>query len=270
MKDLNERLEESLSNAVNSVDTSDITNLELAIKELSSKTEEIHQKFDNLNEDGNKTTKTDLEVIQSLCLDLKSQLEALDKPDHADLARKEDVAQIRESVQAFRERLEADNELTGQAFEARKIEHSGLATKIDDVRALIGDLRDEVVAKVDGGAEGIDELNKVVGMHHEEMSKVATAEDLSSFSDQLTKELERHMQHHLSAMRKRQRVLQELLVLGKLQEDVAGRLLLVEHEAGVEDADVAQHGLQIGLVPPHPEYRHALHSTPCIPTPDLV
>ena len=112
------------------------------------------------------------------------------------LPSKEDINDVKSDLRSFREQLQADNGLTAQAFEARKIEHGGLATKIDDVKSVIGDLRDELVGKVEESADGIVELNKVLGMHHDDMSKYATAAGVDDMSIMIKSELDRHMEHH--------------------------------------------------------------------------
>src|SRR6202012_2898712 len=53
----------------------------------------------------------------------------------------------------------------------------------------------ELIGKVEGGVEGIVELNKVLGMHHDDMSKYATAASIEEMSTTIKTELERHMEH---------------------------------------------------------------------------
>ena len=106
---------------------------------------------------------------------------------------------MHDAIEAFQEQIEAENELTAQAFEARKTEHGGLANKIEDVKGILSDIRDELVGKLDGSEEGIHELAKVLESHRESMSGYATAASLSELTELVNREFERHLEHHTKA-----------------------------------------------------------------------
>ncbi|KAK5064771.1 hypothetical protein LTR84_000605 [Exophiala bonariae] len=201
LKDIKVAIEESVERAAETNNKEDFTIIELLLKDVQGSVEDFKLKLDGLGGSGHESpvTQTDFEVMQTLCMDIKSQLEDIKLPDFATLPNKEDLTDVKNDLKAFREQLEADNGLTAQAFEARKIEHGGLATKIDDVKNVIGDLRDELMVKVEGSAEGIVELNKVLGMHHDDMGKYATATSITEMADMIKGELEKHMEHHSSS-----------------------------------------------------------------------
>lgn len=54
-------------------------------------------------------------------------------------------------------------------------------------------------------------------------------------------------------------MLEKLLVFRIVHENVTWGRLPVQHKIRVEDAYIAQHGLEISLISPHSEDRHALH-----------
>jgi len=201
LKDIKLSIDDSVERAAESNNKEDFTIIELLLKDVQGSVEDFKIKLDNLSSSGNGSTvsETDFQVMQNLCLDIKSQVENIKLPDIDTLPNKEDLTDVKNDLKAFREQLEADNGLTAQAFEARKIEHGGLATKIDDVKNVIGDLRDELIGKVDGSAEGIVELNKVLGMHHDDMSKYATASSITEMAEMIKAELEKHMEHHTAS-----------------------------------------------------------------------
>lgn len=198
LKDLRLAVEDSVERATESNNKEDFTIIELLLKDVQGSVEDFKMKLEGLGSSSNESavSQTDFQVLQNLCMDIKSRMEDMKLPDLDTLPNKEDLTDVKNDLKAFREQLEADNGLTAQAFEARKIEHGGLATKIDDVKNLVGDLRDELMVKVDGGAEGIVELNKVLGMHHDDMSKYATAASITEMADMIKAELEKHMEHH--------------------------------------------------------------------------
>ncbi|KAI9878386.1 MAG: hypothetical protein M1823_006963, partial [Watsoniomyces obsoletus] len=161
----------------------DLELMELMLKHVQKSVDDIQSKLGGVSSDEGVLSKSDIDLVESLCADIKAQIEGLALPDAETLPTRDEVIDIRDNIKAFREQIEADNELTAQAFEARKIEHGGLANKIDDVKGVIGDLRDELMGKLDGSEEGIVELNKVLGMHHDSMATYATAGSIAELSE---------------------------------------------------------------------------------------
>ncbi|KIW93926.1 uncharacterized protein Z519_05241 [Cladophialophora bantiana CBS 173.52] len=196
LKEMKVAVAEASERAAEQTNKEDFTLIELMLKDVQNSMDEFKSKLEEAKSEQVGLEKCDLEVVESLCLDIKSQIESSKPPDLSSLPSKEDIIDVKNDLKSFREQFEADNGLTAQAFEARKIEHGGLATKIDDVKNIIGDLRDDLIGKVEGNAEGIVELNKVLGMHHDDMNKYATAASIEEMSTMIKGELERHMDHH--------------------------------------------------------------------------
>jgi chromosome segregation ATPase len=179
-------------------DSVDLEIMLLTVKDIEKAVGEMQEKLGGLAADDGPLSKTDVQVVETLCGDIKSQIEALPLPDVETLPTKGDVTEIRETIQAFKEQYEADNELTAQAFEARKVEHGGIAGKVDDVKTVLGDLRDELMSKLDGSEEGIVELNKVLGMHHDSMRSYATADSIGELSELVKTEFSKVTEGHTS------------------------------------------------------------------------
>jgi hypothetical protein len=169
--------------------------VELLLKEVVAGVEELQDKVKILSSDEERVTKTDIQVIETLCLDTKTQLDEFTSVDFASLPNKDDFKTVHNTIKTFQERIEAENELTAQAFEARKIEHGGLANKIEDVKGILSEIRSELVEKLDGSEEGIVEMSKVLGHHHESMSKYASAESITELMDLVKIEFEKHHDH---------------------------------------------------------------------------
>ena len=170
--------------------------VELLLKEVVAGVEELQDKVKILSSDDDRITKTDIQVVETLCLDTKTQLDEFTSVDFASLPTKDDFKTVHNTIKTFQESIEAENELTAQAFEARKIEHGGLANKIEDVKGILSDIRGELVQKLDGSEEGIVELSKVLGHHHESMSTYASAESIAELVDLVKKEFEKHHEQH--------------------------------------------------------------------------
>lgn len=174
----------------------DIELMLLTIKDVQKGVEEMQEHLGSLTTDGGPLSGTDIKSVSSLCGEIRTRIEGLVLPDIDSLPTKDDVEDIRDSLRAFKEQYDADNELTAQAFEARKVEHGGIAGKVDDVKTVLGDLRDELMAKLDGSEEGIVELNKVLGIHHDGMSTYATAESITELSELVKAEVSKIADGH--------------------------------------------------------------------------
>ena len=200
IKDMKDTIEDSTAQAEkHSFSKEDFTMMELLLKEVAAGVDELQNKVKVFDTDDERVTKADIQAVETLCLDTKTQIDELALPDPATLPTKADIGEVHDAIKAFQEQIEAENELTAQAFEARKTEHGGLANKIEDVKAILSDIRDELVGKLDGSEEGIHELAQVLESHRESMNGYATAASLSELTELVNREFERHLEHHTKA-----------------------------------------------------------------------
>ena len=139
----------------------DVDMLEALLKEVCAGVEEIREKV-LTNDTGDTVHKSDIEALESLCMDTKTRIEDLVLPDVDTLPTKVEMEVLGDLIKGFAERREEDAELTARAFEARKIEHGGIADKIQDVKLFMDDLRGELKAKLDEDGYSIQELAKTL------------------------------------------------------------------------------------------------------------
>ena len=200
IKDMKETVEDSAAQTEkHSVSKDDFTMVELLLKEVAAGVDELQNKVKVFDKDDERVTKADIQAVETLCLDTKTQIDELLLPDPATMPTKEDMGKVHDAIRSVQEQIEAENELTAQAFEARKTEHGGLANKVEDVKGILADIRDELLGKLDGSEEGIHELAKVLESHHDSMNAYATAASVSELTELVNKEFERHLDHHVKA-----------------------------------------------------------------------
>jgi hypothetical protein len=202
VKDTKEAIDTLASDLeANSASKEDFAILESLLKEVTVGLEELQGKAKRADEE--MITKSDIQVVETLCLDTKTQMEELVLPDVEALPTKADLAALEEKI---KEQVEAESELTAQAFEARKTEHGGLATKMEDVKSLLADLRDELKGKLDDGQHGLVELGKILDTWNEEMSTHATTKSLEELTELVNREFERiHGNHDTSKLETEER-----------------------------------------------------------------
>ena len=173
----------------------DVGVLEALLKEVRAGLEEMRDKV-SVDEAGGKINKTDIEALEILCLDTKTQLEELVVPAVEHLPSKVDIEGLSGMIKGFQEKVEAEAELTAQAFESRKIEHGGLFDKMEDVKGFLDDIRRELKSKIEGSGQSIEVVAKTL----ETVGAAVAASDASSsvreLAELINREFERSHGNH--------------------------------------------------------------------------
>ena len=139
----------------------DILILESLLKEVHTGLGEVNGKA-GTDDVGDKITKSDFETLENLCMEVKTHLEELILPDTDTMPTKTEIESLGVVIKEFKETMEAEADLTAQAFEARKIEHGGIADKIEDVKGFLDDVRQELKSNISGNGQGIEGLAKTL------------------------------------------------------------------------------------------------------------
>ena len=143
----------------NNASKDDTGTLEAVLKEIHASIDEMRE---NISSDDarEKIVKADLDAVEFQCLDIKTKIEELRLPDVEILPTKAGLEDLTALLHDFKERMEADADLTAQAFESRKVEHGGIADKIEDVKGFLDDVRLDIKSKIDESGLGIEGLAK--------------------------------------------------------------------------------------------------------------
>ncbi len=139
----------------------DVSNLEALLREVHIGLEEMRDKSAGAGA-GDQITKADFEIIETLCMDTKTQIDELPLPDVETLPTKAEIETLSGLIKGFQEKVEVDADLTAQAFEARKIEHGGLADKIEEVKAFLDEVREDLKTKLKEGDNSVQDLAKTL------------------------------------------------------------------------------------------------------------
>lgn len=161
----------------------------MALEELKTKTKEGEEADPEADTD--KLMKSDLQTVEAMIFEVKTQVDELKLPDVETLPTKEEIQELSALVTDFREKVEANNEMTAQGFEARKVEHGGLAEKIEEAKFVVGELGDELKSKLDGSAEGLTELKTLLEGLAITAENFSTVESIKELTDLINREFER-------------------------------------------------------------------------------
>ncbi|KAJ5670339.1 uncharacterized protein N7477_005702 [Penicillium maclennaniae] len=159
----------------------------MALEELKGKTKEGEEEA----EDSDKLMKSDLQTVEAMIFEVKTQVDELKLPDVETLPTKDEIQELSTLVTDFREKMEANNDMTAQGFEARKIEHAGLHEKIEEAKFVVGELGDELKSRLDGSSEGLTELKQLLEGLALTAENFSTVESVKELTELINREFER-------------------------------------------------------------------------------
>ncbi|CAI7664162.1 unnamed protein product [Penicillium palitans] len=158
----------------------------VVLDEMKSKTKDGEEE-----EDSEKILKSDLQTVEAMIFEVKTQVDELKLPDVDTLPTKTEIQELSTLVCDFREQMESNNKLTAQGFDARKVEHGGLAEKIDEAKFVVGELGDELKSKLDGSTEGLAELKQLLEGLAVTAESFTTVDNIKELTDLINREFER-------------------------------------------------------------------------------
>ncbi|KAE8153262.1 hypothetical protein BDV25DRAFT_149744 [Aspergillus avenaceus] len=170
---------------------SEIGTLESLMKDMWIALDELKGKGPEGDDDTDKLLKSDLQTVEAMIFEVKTQIDELKLPDPDTLPTKTEVQDLSALVTEFREKVEAENEMTAQGFEARKVEHAGLAEKIEEAKAVVEGLGDELKSKLDGSSEGLSELKQLLEGLALSAENFTTVENVKELTELINREFER-------------------------------------------------------------------------------
>lgn len=162
----------------------------MALEELKGKTKEAEEEGEE-DADSDKLMKSDLQTVEAMIFEVKTQVDELKLPDVETLPTKDEIQALSTLVTDFREKMEADNDMSAQGFEARKVEHAGLHEKIEEAKFVIGELGDELKRKLDGSSEGLTELKQLLEGLALTAENFSTVESIKELTELINREFER-------------------------------------------------------------------------------
>lgn len=170
----------------------DLSNVEGIVKEIWLAVEDLKTNSTPTDEEKTqKIVKNDIQSLETLLFEIKTQVDELKIPDPAVLPAKDDLDNLCGLVTEFKEKMESEADMTAQAFEARKVEHGGLAEKIEDAKALVNTVKDELREKLGGNEAGLSELKTMLLSLTDSAESFTTADTIKELSELVTREFER-------------------------------------------------------------------------------
>ncbi|KAK3314807.1 hypothetical protein B0H66DRAFT_322724 [Apodospora peruviana] len=155
----------------------DVAMVESLVTQIISSFDEMKERHEKALEDPEKVTKTDIDAIEAVCLDMKQDLAQMVKADIDSHSSKEDIRGLEALLKEFRDRIESIAEANAKQFEERQAETVGVGERVTEVKTFLTEFQDIVKGKLEDGAKGIDAMNGVLDSMGDTIRKNANVSD---------------------------------------------------------------------------------------------
>ncbi|KAF2495176.1 hypothetical protein BU16DRAFT_581917 [Lophium mytilinum] len=143
----------------------DIAVVEVLVQDMKIALEELKLAKPEEEEGEEKLTKTDVDTLALICMDIKAKVEEMNTPDADQLPSKADVEQLtglvhdfRDSHDKMKDSYEADIAITAKAFDDRKKEAEDMVLNIAEVKTVLDEIKEDIKSNLREGGQGVDGL----------------------------------------------------------------------------------------------------------------
>lgn len=169
----------------------DIVAVESLVTQVTAALDEMKDRAEKIQEDPERVTKTDVDAIEAVCLDMKSIMEQTLKEDTAWLASKEDLKSVEQMVSGVKEHTNTHAETAAKAFEERQAEIVGVGERVSEVKTFLEEFQILVKERLESGGTGIDALAKALDELSGTINKNAgVGDDLKDMFEHIKSEFE--------------------------------------------------------------------------------
>ncbi|TVY80354.1 hypothetical protein LSUE1_G005735 [Lachnellula suecica] len=170
----------------------DVNIIEGLLRGIVEGLDEIKERAANESEDLERVTKTDVEAVEAVCLDVKTAIEQMVLSDMAGLASKDDVKNLGELVKEFKGRIETHADTNAKSFEERQAETVGVGERVTEIKTFLEEFRDALKEKLDEGTTSFETLAKLLESMGESVAKNANvSDDMKSLFETIKDEFEK-------------------------------------------------------------------------------
>ncbi|KAG5980851.1 hypothetical protein E4U55_003563 [Claviceps digitariae] len=151
----------------------DLLGLETLITQLSLTLEEMKEKSEQeaSAEKEEVATKTGVEAVEAVVLEIKTALDGLTSTDFASFSNKEDVTNLETVLKEAKEKIDALTEANVQAMDDRQAEIVGVADRVTEVKTFLEEFQEAIKTKLEEGSSGLDGLSKLFEGMSEKIDK---------------------------------------------------------------------------------------------------
>ncbi|KAG9257483.1 uncharacterized protein F5Z01DRAFT_671080 [Emericellopsis atlantica] len=169
----------------------DLTTLEALITQIKTDFEEVKEKSEKAEEDPDKVSKTDVEAVETVVLEIKNILDVFQGVDFNNMPQKEDLAGIETAVREAQEKIESFKESSTALVEAKDVELNSVGDRVTEVKTFLETFQETLTSKLEDGNTGVEALGKLLEIMGEKIDKNENiGTDLKDMFDTMKTEFE--------------------------------------------------------------------------------
>lgn len=139
----------------------DLAELETLIGQVSARLDETKGLAERDAANDDKATKTDVEAVETVVLEMKTMLDGLAATDFASFSNK-DISGLQTAVKEAAEKLGTHAESSTKALDDRQAEIVGVADRVTDVKAFLEEFQETIKSRLEEGSSDVEALSKLV------------------------------------------------------------------------------------------------------------
>ncbi|KAF5510157.1 hypothetical protein CGCS363_v002819 [Colletotrichum siamense] len=197
----------------------DVTRVESLVTQVAAGFEEMKESASKQLEDPERVTKTDVDAVEAVCLDIKNVFDQMLKTDLAALATKEDLEktataleelkapveslkaplnelktplqELKVPLEELKTRLDGLTESHAKGSEERQAEIVGVGERVSEVKTFLEEFQTLMKSRLEDGVTGVETLAKLIeGVSTTVSQNASIGQELKDLSDTMKMEFE--------------------------------------------------------------------------------
>ncbi|KAI8300146.1 hypothetical protein K4K61_009976 [Colletotrichum sp. SAR11_59] len=197
----------------------DVTSVESLVTQVAAGFEEMKESASKQLEDPERVTKTDVDAVEAVCLDIKNVFDQMLKTDLAALATKEDLEktataleelkapveslkaplnelktplqELKVPLEELKTRLDGLTESHAKGSEERQAEIVGVGERVSEVKTFLEEFQTLMKSRLEDGVTGVETLAKLIeGVSTTVSQNASIGQELKDLSDTMKMEFE--------------------------------------------------------------------------------
>ncbi|CAI4211535.1 unnamed protein product [Parascedosporium putredinis] len=152
----------------------DVTMLESLISHVSAAYDEMKERADKELENPEKVTRTDIEAVEAVCMDVKNMVTEMSNCGLSSLPSKEELSIM---VNDIKDRVDALSEAHTKSMEENHAEVGEVSERVNEIKTFLTEFQDMTKSRLADGVVGVETVGKLLEKMGETINNNATVGD---------------------------------------------------------------------------------------------
>lgn len=152
----------------------DVTMLESLISHVSAAYDEMKERADKELENPERVTRTDIEAVEAVCMDVKNMVTEMSNCGLSSLPSKEELSTM---VNDIKDRVDALSEAHAKSMEENHTEVGEVSERVNEIKTFLTEFQDMTKSRLADGVVGVETVGKLLEKMGETINNNATVGD---------------------------------------------------------------------------------------------